>query len=113
MPQGPGHVERPRYFPFGKQIQEAPMPQPTPTTRIQAPADLGAAVRAARKRAGLTLAETAGLTAVGVRFLSELENGKPTVRLDKVLHVLSALGLQLHLADPVAEARGDADAGKR
>ncbi|MBE0564439.1 MAG: helix-turn-helix transcriptional regulator [Krumholzibacteria bacterium] len=71
---------------------------PPPTTRIQASADLGTAVRAARKRAGLTLAETAGLTDVGMRFLSELENGKPTVRLDKVLHVLAALGLQLHLA---------------
>ena len=67
---------------------------------IRTAADLGTAVRACRRRAGLTLAETAGLTNVGPRFLSELENGKPTVRLDKVLHVLAALGLQLQLADP-------------
>lgn len=89
------------------------MPHPTSAVRIHAPTDLGAAVRAARKRAGLTLAETAGLTAVGVRFLSELENGKPTVRLDKVLHVLAALGLQLHLAEPAAGAHEGPDAGKR
>lgn len=63
-------------------------------------ADLGQAVRRKRKADGLTLAEVAGLTSVGVRFLSELENGKPTVRLDKLLTVLRALGLQLHLNDP-------------
>jgi transcriptional regulator with XRE-family HTH domain len=56
--------------------------------------------RGQRKADGLTLAETAGLTNVGVRFLSELENGKPTVRLDKLLLVLNALGLQLHLTAP-------------
>ncbi len=60
-------------------------------------AALGKAIRARRKRDGLTLAETAGLTNVGIRFLSELENGKPTVRLDKLLRVLGALGLQLQV----------------
>lgn len=63
-------------------------------------ADLGQAIRRKRKADGLTLAEAAGLTGVGVRFLSELENGKPTVRLDKLLTVLQALGLQLHLMCP-------------
>lgn len=60
--------------------------------------ELGRAIRERRRREGLTLAETAGLTNVGIRFLSELENGKPTVRLDKVLRVVAALGLQLQLA---------------
>jgi y4mF family transcriptional regulator len=58
---------------------------------------LGLAIRARRKHDGLTLAEVAGLTNVGIRFLSELENGKPTVRLDKLLHVIAALGLQLQI----------------
>ena len=71
--------------------------QPIP---IQTAEDLGKAIRRQRKAGGLTLTETAGLTNVGVRFLSELENGKPTVRLDKLLHVLRALGLQLHLTPP-------------
>jgi HTH-type transcriptional regulator / antitoxin HipB len=75
--------------------------------RIQTAEDLGKAIRNSRKLGGLTLAETAGLTNVGVRFLSELENGKPTVRLDKLLQVLSALGLQLHLGSPVASGRGE------
>ena len=65
--------------------------------QVQTAEDLGRAIRSRRKADGLTLAEAAGLINVGVRFLSELENGKPTVRLDKLLRVLSALGLQLHL----------------
>lgn len=70
------------------------------TTRIQTAADLGEAIRKQRKADGLTLADVAGLTNVGIRFLSELENGKPTVRLDKILHVINALGLQLDLTSP-------------
>ncbi|MBK8167130.1 MAG: helix-turn-helix transcriptional regulator [bacterium] len=58
---------------------------------------LGRALRERRRQDGLTLAEAAGLTNVGIRFLSELENGKPTVRLDKVMRVVAALGLQLQL----------------
>lgn len=58
---------------------------------------LGRALRERRRQDGLTLAEAAGLTNVGIRFLSELENGKPTVRLDKVMRVVAAMGLQLQL----------------
>ncbi len=74
-----------------------PSPQPTP---IHTSTELGAAIRARRKADGLTLVETAGLTNVGVRFLSELENGKPTVRLGLTLRVLNALGLELYLPAP-------------
>lgn len=76
------------------------MTMPLQSIRIQNADDLGKAVRKQRKLDGLTLAEAAGLTNVGVRFLSELENGKPTVRLDKLLRVLNALGLQLHITSP-------------
>ncbi len=68
--------------------------------QIQTAADIGMEIRRQRKLGGLTLSEAAGLTNVGVRFLSELENGKPTVRFDKLLHVLHALGLNLHLSSP-------------
>ena len=56
---------------------------------------LGVLVRNKRKQDKLTQIELAELTGVGVRFLSELENGKPTVQLDKVLLVLSSLGLKV------------------
>lgn len=74
------------------------MTQPAPALTIVDAETLGRALRERRRRDGLTLAEAAGLTNVGIRFLSELENGKPTVRLDKVLRVVAALGLQLQLA---------------
>jgi hypothetical protein len=35
-----------------------------------------------------------------VRFLSELERGKPTARLGETLRVLSSLGLRLSIEDP-------------
>jgi len=38
---------------------------------------------------------------VGVRFLSELERGKPTVRLAETLRVLAALGLTVRIEDPL------------
>jgi HTH-type transcriptional regulator/antitoxin HipB len=56
---------------------------------------LGAAVRAARARMGLTQAELAKRARVGLKFLYELESGKETLRADKVFDVLGVLSLQL------------------
>ncbi len=67
--------------------------------RVRSASDIGAAVRSRRKSDGLTLVEAAGLCNVNYRFLSNLENGKPTVRLDKVMDVLTALGLELEIAE--------------
>lgn len=60
-------------------------------------ADIGAAIRKKRKEDGLTLADAAALCGVGYRFLSDLENGKATAQLGKVLHVLTALGLAVYI----------------
>jgi y4mF family transcriptional regulator len=69
---------------------------------------LGAAVRAARERMGLTQAQLARRAAVGLKFLYELESGKDTLRADKVLDVLEVLGLELVVAPRGADeaARG-------
>src|SRR4051812_20400015 len=56
---------------------------------------LGAAVRAARERMGMTQVELARRAGVGLKFLYELESGKDTLRADKVLDVLEVLGLEL------------------
>jgi len=53
------------------------------------------AIRNARKAHGLTQAELAGLAGTGVRFVSELERGKPGVELGKLLDVLAVLGLRM------------------
>ena len=58
-------------------------------------ADIGTAIRKKRKEDGLTLADAAALCGVGYRFLSDLENGKATVQVGKVLQVLTALGLDM------------------
>lgn len=61
------------------------------------PEELGRAVRAERKRQGLRQAELAGLAGVGNRFVSDLENGKPSVEFGRAFQVLTLLGLTLDL----------------
>lgn len=57
---------------------------------------LGRAVRARRKRLGLTQLEVADLAGCGPVFLYEVETGKKaTLQLGKLLDLLSVLGLQL------------------
>lgn len=58
---------------------------------------LGTALRAARKRLRLTQPDLALAAGVGVRFIVDLERGKPTVRLEQVLRVIDALGGSLVL----------------
>lgn len=59
---------------------------------------LSSTVRSKRKQDGLTQQDLAAIANVGVRFISDLENGKATVQLDSVMMVLQALGLQLLLS---------------
>lgn len=60
-------------------------------------AEIATAVRTARQSHRLTQAQLAGLSGTGLRFVSELERGKPTLALNKVLAVLSTLGLRLEV----------------
>jgi len=57
--------------------------------------DIGRIVRQKRKEDGLTLEEAAAICGVSYAFLSALENGKETVRLNKVLVVIKYLGIEL------------------
>ena len=66
---------------------------------ISTTADLGAALRAARRARGLRLEDVALAAGVGMRFLSELERGKPTARLAETLRVAAALGVAVMLED--------------
>jgi y4mF family transcriptional regulator len=61
-------------------------------TTITSAKTLAAALRAARKRIGLTQPDLALAAGVGVRFIVDLEGGKPTVRLEQVLRVIDSLG---------------------
>lgn len=68
-------------------------------TVVRSALDIGAAIRKKRKEDGLTLADAAGLCNVNYRFLSDLENGKATAQLGKVLQTLHALGIEIEMKD--------------
>ena len=68
-------------------------------TTIRSPRQLGEALRAARKQLGLTQPQLALAAGVGVRFIVDLEAGKPTLRLQNVLRVIDALGGEIELRD--------------
>ena len=50
-----------------------------------------------RERARLTQAELAKRSGVGLRFVRDVEQGKPTVRVDKVNQVLALFGYHLEV----------------
>ena len=74
---------------------------------IHSPQQLGDAIRAARKQLGLTQPQLALAAGVGVRFIVDLEAGKPTVRLENVLRVIHALGGEIHLSGLLSVTSGD------
>lgn len=63
--------------------------------RIGSIKDLGAQVRAKRKKLGYTQGFLAAYAGVSASFLSDLENGKETIQLGKALLILHLLGMDL------------------
>lgn len=64
-------------------------------TPIRSSVELGAVIREQRKRLALKQLDLAGLGNTGNRFVVDLENGKPTVQLQKVLDLMDLLGLEV------------------
>lgn len=52
-------------------------------------------IKEKRKQLGLTQEELSFKAGVGLRFVRELETGKPTLRMDKVNQVLQLFGFEL------------------
>lgn len=61
--------------------------------------EIGAFVRSRRKASKLSQRELGELAGVGTRFVSELERGKPSLRLDVVNRVLAVFGKSLGIVD--------------
>ncbi len=63
---------------------------------------IGTTLRARRKQLGLTQLDAAEVAEVSVRFVHDCESGKPTIQLDRLEALASALGLSvtLTLRDP-------------
>jgi HTH-type transcriptional regulator / antitoxin HipB len=71
---------------------------------IRSSVDLGAVVREQRKHLALKQLDIAGLGNTGNRFIVDLENGKPTVQLQKVLDIIDLLGLEVMVRPKVRRA---------
>ena len=56
---------------------------------------LGELIRDERRRRNMTQVELAECAGVGINFVSQVERGKPTAELEKVLVLVSMLGLTL------------------
>jgi len=57
--------------------------------------EIGNRIKDKRNFLELTQKDVALATGLGIRFISEAENGKPTCEIEKVLQLLSALGLKI------------------
>ena len=67
-------------------------------TELANTSQLAEIVRRERKRQRVSQIRLSQLADVGVRFVRDLEDGKETVRLDKVLKVLETLGIAVELS---------------
>jgi transcriptional regulator with XRE-family HTH domain len=65
--------------------------------RIYTPASLGAAIRHYRKQSGLSQAELAERAGLNRTYLSNLEQGKETEQVKRILRVLKQLGVRMTL----------------
>jgi y4mF family transcriptional regulator len=71
--------------------------------QLNTAAEVGGLIQTERKRQKLSQLQLAGLANTGIRFISDLENGKGTVQLQKLLAVVSALGLSMFVYSPWEE----------
>lgn len=74
-------------------------------TPIRSSVELGAVIREQRKRLALKQLDLAGLGNTGNRFVVDLENGKPTVQLQKVLDLMDLLGLEVVVRTKASRSR--------
>jgi y4mF family transcriptional regulator len=66
---------------------------------VQLPKYIGSAIEDKRKKKKMTQKDLADITGTSVKFISNVERGKSTARLDKVLDLLRAVGLKVYLTD--------------
>ena len=63
--------------------------------RIENLESLSEMIKNARKSQGLTQAELAGACGVGVRYIVDVENAKPTCQIGKAIKIVRMLGIKL------------------
>ena len=73
------------------------------------PQQIGQVVKKARKTLGVTQKDLALTSGTGLRFIIELERGKATCQIGKVLTVLHTLGVTMQLTLPAGVGAGERD----
>ena len=68
--------------------------------KIQDAQSLGEAIRQQRRRLKVTQRDLAMTSGTGLRFIIDLEKGKPTCQLGKAIEIVRALGLKLEISEP-------------
>ncbi|MBL4680771.1 MAG: helix-turn-helix transcriptional regulator [Pseudomonadales bacterium] len=76
---------------------------------IQTTKDIGANIRSSRKALGLTQKDLALTSGTGLRFIIDLEKGKPTCQLAKTLTVIQTLGIKVQLHLPAFSAGSEGE----
>jgi len=71
--------------------------------RVYSTADIGSLIKEKRVEFGMTQSQLADITGNGTRFISDLENGKKTMQIGKVIDTLHVLGFDVY-----ASVRGEA-----
>lgn len=69
--------------------------------------DLGAAIRLCRKKLNITQRDLALSCGTGLRFIIDLEKGKPTCQVGKTLVVLRTLGMAIEVSLPTGVGKAD------
>jgi y4mF family transcriptional regulator len=68
--------------------------------KIQDAQSLGQAIRQQRRLLKVTQKDLAMTSGTGLRFIIDLEKGKPTCQLGKAIEIVKVLGLKLEICDP-------------
>ncbi len=74
--------------------------------KVSSSHDIGHLIKLKRKEVGIKQEVAAGISGVGTKFLSQLENGKETAELGKTLQVLRKMGLELYIFPRSATPNG-------
>ena len=74
---------------------KTPEPTPNETFRVYTSESIGAAIRHYRQQAGISQAELAELTGLHRSYLSNLERGRETEQVRRILRVLRQLGVRM------------------
>lgn len=80
-----------------RKVQDLSRNRETMKKTIQSVDQIAAIIRNYRKAKGLTQSDLAAASALGTRFVGDLERGKPTCEIGKTIHLLNMLGIELEI----------------